>query len=167
MQNKKIFWLIIIPSVVAVILYFLNSVVGPLTHGNPIGLFGNFESIWFIIIPGGIGICGLFLTLIIVPLLFRGSFVRWKNNDSSWWIPLILTLIVGVLGVFMNLPFGYVALATIPLSLIAFAISLLATLVAAGKVNIKSTFFLVNLTFLAIPVIGYFLISALFSGCCH
>ena len=150
MKSGVIIVLILIPLLIGGSLYILNGVVGPMTRGNPIGLFGNTSSIWFTIIPGGIGLCGLFLALIMAPLLFRNSLINWKENNSSWKWQLPLILFVGGVGTFMTFPLEYLALLTIPLCLIVFGISLLVTLIMAARVNARSAFFWILMGFTVI-----------------
>lgn len=154
MQQYKLIVLTAFPLIIIKGLYILNEKIGPLLHGNPIGLFGNGQSIWFTIIPVGIGLCGVFLTVVVVPLIFRSSFLHWKNEDVSWKWESPLALIIFLIGSFFNWPLQILAILTFPLGLAVFSISALTTAIVSAGTKFKSAFFWLNIGYLVTSVAG-------------
>lgn len=121
------------------------------------GLFGNSSSVWFYIIPGGVGLCGLYFYFFIVPLLMKISYIDWRNNNSSWKWELALAVIIFGIASWLNRPLSVAAMITIPLGLAVFLISIVVTLIASARIQMKSWFVVINVLLLTIPIIGYIL----------
>jgi hypothetical protein len=131
MSNKKIFYLILVPCIIAVFIFIINIIIGPYLHGNPIGLFGNKESIWFTIIPVAMALNGLVLSLVITPIIFYGSVKRLINREPNWALPFVLAPFTCVLGAAMNYTLGYFAYYLVfPVIVLVFIVSLFITIIS-------------------------------------